>query len=319
MAIAKPSFDLLLAFGLLAALSCKYDPRPPNGVQTCAGTDAGKQCPSGYECRAGKCYNTPADDGGLGLDAPQSVGGSGGNGAGGNAGAGDTMTSNPDSSAACGQLTQSCCANSQCTAGTVCNGASCVLCGASDQLCCAGNTCATAGLVCSGGSCVACGARTQPCCAGNACNSELACSANGNCVLCGALAQPCCSGDTPCRNSLVCTDKTCVQPNVDGGSATATATTYAAGIATFTAIVTNTETMTLSKTHTAGATLLRTGTNTKSQTASESATITATATATTTTGPKSDAGSDASTKTSLRTSIIIGTASAVSAGLPAMP
>ena len=168
MAIAKPSFDLLLAFGLLAALSCKYDPRPPNGVQTCAGTDAGKQCPSGYECRAGKCYNTPADDGGLGLDAPQSVGGSGGNGAGGNAGAGDTMTSNPDSSAACGQLTQSCCANSQCTAGTVCNGASCVLCGASDQLCCAGNTCATAGLVCSGGSCVACGARTQTCCAGNA-------------------------------------------------------------------------------------------------------------------------------------------------------
>jgi len=152
-------------------------------------------------------------------------------------------------------------------------------------------------------------------CAGNACNSELAFRqwqlrslwGTGSALL---------SGDTPCRNSLVCTDKTCVQPNVDGGSATATATTYDAGIATFTAIVTNTETMNVEQDHTAGATLLRTGTNTKSQTASESATITATATATTTTGPKSDAGSDASTKTlSRNTSIIIGTGFRVSAWL----
>lgn len=155
MAIAKPSFDLLLTLGLLAALSCKYDPHPANGIQKCAGADAGKQCPTGYECRAGLCYNTPADASGLGLDAPQSAGGNGGNGVGGSAGTGDTTAPpiDPDSGVPCGGLNRLCCANSSCLgSNTVCSAGNCVPCGTADQQCCSNNLC-NSPLMCSGGTC----------------------------------------------------------------------------------------------------------------------------------------------------------------------
>jgi len=82
MALAKRSLELLLVFGLLAALSCKYDPNPPDGQQKCADTDGGKRCPTGYECRGGKCYNTPADAGEATLHALPAAGEGGGTGGG---------------------------------------------------------------------------------------------------------------------------------------------------------------------------------------------------------------------------------------------
>ena len=87
--MSRRSLGLLVALGLVAVLSCKYDPRPPNGTQKCAGADAGKQCPTGYECRAGRCYNTPADGGGSKLHALRAADGGGTSGDG-DAG-GDTM------------------------------------------------------------------------------------------------------------------------------------------------------------------------------------------------------------------------------------
>ena len=180
MAIAKPSFDLLLTLGLLAALSCKYDPHPPNGAQKCAGTDAGKQCPTGYECRAGRCYNTPADASEPGLDAAQASDGPG-------TGGRDVGTGT-DTGTACGGLNRACCANKQCNAiDTVCNESGvCVACGITGRPCCANNVCPGVGSICNAaGNCVVCGSSGYACCANNTCvGSNVVCSAD-NCVPCG--------------------------------------------------------------------------------------------------------------------------------------
>ena len=326
MAIAKRSFDLLLALGLVVVLSCKYDPNPPNGIQLCAAGSEKKQCPDGYYChkKDGKCWTSPEPpkDAGRALDAPQAAGGSGGNGAGGSAGARDTKAPpiNSDSiTAGSGDAT------------TLSTDDSGVACGGLDRLCCANNQCKAEATVCNGVRCVVCGSSGYPCCANNTClGSNTVCSA-GNCVPCGAAGQQCCSSN-PCNSPLLCTGGICGQPNPDGGKATltstATATAYDAGIATFTAIVTFTDTVTISNTHTIGSTATRTPISTVVRTASYSETATATASETaTTTGSKADAGSDASTSTSIstgktltRTGIItgigIGTLPVVSPGLP---
>jgi hypothetical protein len=86
---------------------------------------------------------------------------------------------------ACGGSAQPCCAGSGCNAELLCAAGVCVepatTCGSGG--CDAGENCGTcpgdcpcaSGSVCQGSSCVACGATGQPCCSGHACNASLGC------------------------------------------------------------------------------------------------------------------------------------------------
>lgn len=154
MAIAKRYSGLLLAFGLVVAQSCKYDPHPPSGTQACA--SGSKPCPNGYLCSGGLCRipaDIPAtnkDASGPAPDAPQASDGPGVSGS-------DTTTATStgtNTGAACGGLNQTCCAGGVCTsAGTICSGQTyCIPCGALDQPCCSGNQCGDP-LACTGGTC----------------------------------------------------------------------------------------------------------------------------------------------------------------------
>lgn len=278
MAIAKRSSDLLLAFGLVLVLSCKYDPHPKSGTQACA--SGSKLCPNGYVCHAGACW-IPADiipdASGPAPDASQVVDGPGGSGS-------DTTTATrtgTNTSVACGGLNRACCANNECTAvGTVCNGLTCVACGAAGRPCCANSVCSGTGTICTAaGNCVVCGSSGYICCANNTClGSDTTCLA-GNCVPCGAPGQPCCSGNL-CGGTLVCTGGTCQPPAADGGVSTSTGTKTTADAGTTT--VTNTATVT----------------RTVRDAGIDAATATSTGT-TTATKTTADAGIDASTSTGI--------------------
>ena len=284
MAIAKRSFYLVLAFGLVLVLSCKYDPHPRSGTQACA--SGPKPCPNGYVCSAGACW-IPADiipdASGPAPDAPQVVDGPVGSGS-------DTTTrTGTATGTACGGLNRACCANNECTAPeTVCNGLTCVTCGITGRPCCANNVCPGAGSICAAtGNCVVCGSSGYVCCAGNTCLGIGTTCSGGNCVPCGASGQPCCAGNL-CGAALACIGVTCQQPNPDGGVSTSTGATTAtvrdAGIDVGTGTLTSTATVT--------------GTVRDAGADAATATSTGTTTATKTTA---DAGSDAPTSTGIIT------------------
>jgi hypothetical protein len=69
-------------------------------------------------------------------------------------------------------------------------------------LCCASDK------VCNGSSCVACGADTQSCCSGSRCNGDLGCNGGGTCEACGADGRLCCAGSV-CNAGLGCDGGTC--------------------------------------------------------------------------------------------------------------
>lgn len=264
--MAKRSFDLLLAFGLVVVLSCKYDPQPKSGTQICA--SGAKPCPSGYKCYAGTCWIPaeipPLDASGPAPDAPQVADGPSGSGS-------DTATAT-GTGTACGGLNRACCANKQCTAlDTICNDSGvCVACGITGRPCCANKVCPGVGSICNtDGNCVVCGSSGYVCCAGNTCIGETICSL-GSCVPCGAVSEPCCAGNPPCSGTLACIGVTCQQPIPDGGvsTSTGTATAHDAAIDVATGTLTGTATVTTTV-RDAGidaATNTSTGTTTKTKT-----------------------------------------------------
>jgi len=90
----------------------------------------------------------------------------------------------------CGSDGTECCAGGNCDPGLVCNGATCVGCGAVGEACCPGDGCVDG--ICSGGSCVNCGAFGEACCPGSACDQGIC---NGvTCVGCGNAGEACCGG-----------------------------------------------------------------------------------------------------------------------------
>src|SRR5208283_1964885 len=221
--MAKRSFDLLLAFGLVAVLSCKYDPHPDNGKQLC-GASGAKQCPSGYTCYSGTCWiaaDIPTGSGSGTATNPGTNTGASGSGTG--TGTATGTGTGTATGTACGELNHVCCANSVCTAnGTVCNGLTCEACGITGRPCCANKVCSGTGTICNAaGNCVVCGVSGYICCADDTCTgSDTVCSA-GNCVPCGTSDQPCCTGNL-CGASLACIGVTCQQPTPDGGVSTST-------------------------------------------------------------------------------------------------
>jgi hypothetical protein len=274
--MAKRSFDLLLAFGLVVVLSCKYDPHPGNGKQTC-GASGAKQCPNGYTCHNGTCWipDEIPDASGPAPDAPPAGDGP--------SGSGSNTTTATSTGTACGGLNRACCANKQCTAlDTICNDSGvCVACGISGRPCCANKVCPGVGSICNtDGNCVVCGSSGYVCCANNTCIGDTICSL-GSCVPCGGAAgQPCCAGNPPCSGTLACLGATCQQPIPDGGvsTSTGTATAHDAGIDVATGTSTGTATVTTTV-HDAGNDAA-TNTSTGTTTASKSKTSTGTETST---------------------------------------
>ena len=160
---------------LLAALTegaCSFSARPASGEQSCS-NDNPPQCPDGYACVAGLCYENghlPATgdvenasmDSGAEADAalckPSVI--VCGTGSGKRCG----KVSDP-----CAGTTEcgACIAGESCGAGHVCS----VACGQAGQPCCTGSTCTAANTVCTNGTCAACGGANQLCCSGNACSA----------------------------------------------------------------------------------------------------------------------------------------------------
>ena len=264
MAIAKRSSGLWFAFGVVAALSCKYDPHPQDGQQLCAAPPA-KLCPDGYNCHSdGKCWTTPEIPPGAGgstPDAPQATGGNSGNDGGGSDVAGRTATRTATkTNTATATVTET-------GTGTVTGTGT------------GTGTGTVTGTDTDTGA--TCGTENQPCCAGNTCvNIAHTCSA-GYCVLCGLRDQPCCTASIACRNTnMECIGGTCQPSDQDAGGPTSTGT----GTTTV---------------HDAG---IATTTNTATGTVRDAGLDAATATATGTTTAKGDAGIDAPTATRTNTS-----------------
>jgi hypothetical protein len=123
----------------LAALAggCAFSAHPLSGQQACSNDDP-PQCPDGYACVAGMCYDN-------------------------------------NQLPACGGAHQLCCEGNTCTAtDTVCSSGSCTACGGANQLCCTGDACSALGALCSAttttasgtGCLLACAAITGTCVSG---------------------------------------------------------------------------------------------------------------------------------------------------------
>jgi hypothetical protein len=195
-----------LASALLFAAfagGCSFSAHPVSGTQKCS-NDNPPQCPDGYACVAGLCYDNnhlPVDDAGAaGPDAATSA---------------DTAACNPaaivcgaGSGKRCGKLTNlcsgpldcgACIAGETCGIGHVCS----VACGQIGQPCCTGSTCTEVGAVCSNGTCVACGGANQLCCTvgdacpglGTTCAATAATASGTACLLtCAITLGACISG-----------------------------------------------------------------------------------------------------------------------------
>lgn len=171
---------LLLA---AAAGNCKFSAHPKSGEQTCS-NDNPPQCPDGYTCVTGICYDNS--------DLP-ATGGTGG-GSNDSGAEGDVATCTPATIVCgtgpgkrCGEVSDPC-------TGNVNKCGACIL----------GESCGATTHVCS----IACGQASQPCCVGSRCTAtDTACS-NGQCVACGGVNQPCCTGDVCSAPNTTCADTT---------------------------------------------------------------------------------------------------------------
>ena len=131
------SFAITLLLTTLAG-GCAFSAHPTSGQQACSNDDP-PQCPDGYVCLAGYCYDN-------------------------------------NHLPACGGENQLCCAGDTCTAtDTVCSNGSCTACGSANQLCCtAGEACSALGALCSAtttttsgtGCLLACATTTGTCVSG---------------------------------------------------------------------------------------------------------------------------------------------------------
>lgn len=168
-----------LAALVLTALAggCAFRALPANGAQACSSDDP-PQCPDGYACVAGMCYDN---------NHLPTVGDAGNDDAG---AAADTGTCKPativcgsGSGKHCGKVPDQCGSTVEC--GTCIAGESCgtlhtcsVACGQAGQPCCTGDKCAASDTICSGGNCTACGGVAQPCCANETCTAPASCADN---------------------------------------------------------------------------------------------------------------------------------------------
>jgi hypothetical protein len=190
------------------AANCNFSAHPISGNQACS-NDNPPQCPDGYSCVDGTCW----DNGHLPVTADAASADSGeqsdstactplacGTGAGKRCGrVPDSCTDTP---LECG----ACIAGEACGASHVCS----VYCGQAGKPCCVGSTCTETGTVCSNGTCTACGGANQLCCAtGDACTalgalcSETSSTTTGTaCLLaCAATTGICSPGnDLDCYN-----------------------------------------------------------------------------------------------------------------------
>ena len=218
---------VLFAFVPLG-VNCSFSPHPASGVQACS-SGIPPQCPAGYSCVTGRCYENahlPATGGAAGDNASGGAGGAGNTGGadGGGVGGADGSTCTPSaivcgtgSGKRCGRVTDQCSGTvvecGGCIAGESCgNGHLCaVSCGQIAQPCCTGSTCTAADSVCSDGSCVACGAANQICCANDACSAAgTTCSesstanAGKDCLLACAVSTGACISGTDVDCALAC-------------------------------------------------------------------------------------------------------------------
>lgn len=212
---------VLFALATLDA-NCTFSPHPANGVQKCSSGNP-PQCPDGYSCVTGLCYQNghlPATGGAAGSTA----GGGGSDGGDGGAGGTDAATCTPavivcgtGSGKRCGKVTDQCSGTiaecGACIAGESCgNGHVCsVACGQIGLPCCTGSACTDANSVCSNGSCVACGAANQVCCdndtcsaAGATCSDLSAANAGKACLLACAVSVGTCTSGTDLDCTVLC-------------------------------------------------------------------------------------------------------------------
>lgn len=206
---------LFIAAAILSsalAANCTFSAHPTSGQQACS-NDNPPQCPDGYSCVDGKCW----DNGHLPVAADAASADSG------------TLADSADSSAlldsatctpasiVCGSGSGkrclkvpepctgttiecgACIAGEACGAGHVCS----VACGQSGQPCCTGSTCTETGTVCSNGTCTACGGANQLCCTtgdacaalGTFCSDTTSTTTGTACLLtCATTAGACVSG-----------------------------------------------------------------------------------------------------------------------------
>jgi len=155
MRISTLAITLLLT---TLAGGCAFSAHPASGEQACSNDDP-PQCPDGYACVAGLCYDnnhlpTTGDAGDDGADSSVDP---------------DTAKCKPaivvcgtGSGKRCGKVSDQCGSSVEC--GACIAGESCgtlhacsVSCGQAGQPCCTGSTCSAADTVCSNGTCTACG------------------------------------------------------------------------------------------------------------------------------------------------------------------
>ena len=117
------------------------------------------------------------------------------------------------------------------SAGNVCSGGNCVLCGGAGQPCCANRTCSATGTACQSDSatgpdtCQPCGGVDDVCCANNTCTAgDAECDQTGTnagtCQICGAAGEACCSGNR-CSDGGCCWTSTSGATCVGAGAACA--------------------------------------------------------------------------------------------------
>jgi len=196
---------LVLASSLVLATltaSCAFRDHPTSGQQTCS-NDQPPQCPDGYTCVTGLCYESTH------LAAFADAGDSNSNSVPCSPAA---IVCGTGSGKRCGKVADHCNGTVECGAcivgetcglGRICS----VACGQAGQPCCTGSTCTAADAVCSNGTCVPCGGAQQVCCEGSACSAlgttcgQTAATDTGSaCLLaCATITGTCASGtDVDC-------------------------------------------------------------------------------------------------------------------------
>lgn len=140
----------------------------------------------------------------------------------------------------CGKIPDACSGSVDCGAcvgGEVCqNGHLCAAaCGGPGQPCCSGSKCTTAGTLCNGTTCVACGAAGEPCCASDACTATGATCADSTTTAGAKVCMlPCLVTTGACASGvdLDCTTH-CGPSRIGNATCSCSASAWTCGACTF--------------------------------------------------------------------------------------